>query len=91
MLIVDEYQDVNPVQEALIQELAKSNANLCVVEMMIKRFISGGGGDVRYIQNFAKRYDNVIYIKLEDNFRSTPAVVDAALKCITNNKIDWQK
>lgn len=90
-LIVDEYQDVNPVQEALIQELAKSKANLCVVGDDDQTIYQWRGGDVRYIQNFAQRYEDVSYIKLEDNFRSSPAVVDAALKCITNNQQRLEK
>lgn len=84
-LVVDEYQDVNPVQEELINELSMSGCNLCVVGDDDQTIYQWRGGDVRYIQTFKKRYNNVTYIKLEDNFRSTPGIVDAALKCISNN------
>lgn len=84
-LIVDEYQDVNPIQEELIQQLAKAGANICVVGDDDQTIYQWRGGDVTYIQNFQSRYKDVKYIKLEDNFRSTSGVVDTALKCITNN------
>lgn len=84
-LIVDEYQDVNPIQEELIVQLSKSNCNICVVGDDDQTIYQWRGGDVTYIQNFQKRYKDVTYIKLEDNFRSTTGVVNVALKCITNN------
>lgn len=84
-LVVDEYQDVNPIQEELINNLGKSKANICVVGDDDQTIYQWRGGDVRYIQNFQKRYKNVKYIKLEDNFRSSKGIIDSALKCITNN------
>lgn len=84
-LIVDEYQDVNPIQEELIVQLSKSGCNVCVVGDDDQTIYQWRGGDVTYIQNFQSRYKDVTYIKLEDNFRSTTGVVDVALKCITNN------
>lgn len=90
-LIVDEYQDVNPIQEALIKELSFSGCNMCVVGDDDQTIYQWRGGDVRYIQQFTQRYKDVTYIKLEDNFRSTPGIVDAALKCITNNTLRLPK
>ncbi|MGC6413322.1 MAG: ATP-dependent helicase [Bacteroidia bacterium] len=84
-LVVDEYQDVNPIQEELIQQLAKAGANVCVVGDDDQTIYQWRGGNVTYIQNFQTRYKDVKYIKLEDNFRSTSGVVGTALKCITNN------
>ena len=84
-LIVDEYQDVNPIQEELIVQLSKSNCNICVVGDDDQTIYQWRGGDVTYIQNFQNRYKDVTYLKLEDNFRSTTGVGDVALKCITNN------
>ena len=84
-LIVDEYQDVNPIQEELIAELSKSNCNLCVVGDDDQTIYQWRGGNVTYIQKFKERYNNVEYIKLEDNFRSSTGIIDTALKCITNN------
>ena len=84
-LIVDEYQDVNPIQEELIVQLSKSNCNICVVGDDDQTIYQWRGGDVTYIQKFQQRYKDVTYIKLEDNFRSSTGIVDTALKCITNN------
>lgn len=84
-LIVDEYQDVNPIQEELIVQLSKSGCNICVVGDDDQTIYQWRGGDVTYIQKFQQRYKEVTYIKLEDNFRSSPGIIDVALKCITNN------
>lgn len=84
-LIVDEYQDVNPVQENLIEELSKSNCNICVVGDDDQTLYEWRLSDVKYIQQFKDRYKDVSYIKLEDNFRSSKGIIDSALKCITNN------
>lgn len=84
-LIVDEYQDVNPVQEEIIKRIYNFGANICVVGDDDQTIFQWRGSDVSYIQEFRNRYDNVEYIPLEDNFRSSKAVVDVALKCITNN------
>lgn len=84
-LIVDEYQDVNPVQEEIIKRIYQLGANICVVGDDDQTIFQWRGSDVSYIQEFRNRYDNVEYIPLEDNFRSSKAVVDVALKCITNN------
>lgn len=84
-LVVDEYQDVNPVQENLIEELSKSNCNICVVGDDDQTLYEWRLSDVKYIQQFKERYKDVSYIKLEDNFRSSKGIIDSALKCITNN------
>ncbi|MGQ1783880.1 ATP-dependent helicase [Saccharicrinis sp. GN24d3] len=84
-LIVDEYQDVNPIQEQLIVELSKTGSNVCVVGDDDQTIYQWRGGDVQYIQKFKDRYPNVEYIKLEDNFRSSEGVIDTAYKSISNN------
>lgn len=90
-LTVDEYQDVNPIQEQLVSELSKLNPNLCVVGDDDQTIYQWRGGDVRYIQDFKNKYPNVDYIKLEDNFRSTPGIIDAAQKSIKNNQVRLDK
>lgn len=77
---------MNPIQEAIVSEIYKLGANICVVGDDDQTIFQWRGSDVSYIQTFRDRYENVEYIKLEDNFRSTTAVVDVALKTITNNK-----
>lgn len=90
-LIIDEYQDVNPIQENLIVELSKSNCNICVVGDDDQTLYEWRLSDVRFIQHFKQRYPDVNYIKLEDNFRSSPGIIDVALKCITNNNFRLPK
>ncbi|MHA7844455.1 MAG: ATP-dependent DNA helicase [Winogradskyella sp.] len=84
-LIVDEYQDVNPIQEEIVKLFDEMNCNLCVVGDDDQTIFQWRGSDVNYIQGFQNRYDNVEYIKLEDNFRCSKGIIDVALNCITNN------
>jgi DNA helicase-2/ATP-dependent DNA helicase PcrA len=90
-LIVDEYQDVNPVQESIVRELYNLGANICVVGDDDQTIFQWRGSHISYIQQFAARYGNVHSVTLEDNFRSTNAVVDVAIKSITNNKVRLPK
>lgn len=90
-LIVDEYQDVNPVQESIVRELYKLGANVCVVGDDDQTIFQWRGSHINYIQQFTSRYDNVHSVTLEDNFRSTNAIVDVALKSITNNTVRLPK
>lgn len=85
-LIVDEYQDVNPIQEKIVENFDRLGANICVVGDDDQTIYQWRGGDVEIIQNFGKKYENVKSINLEDNFRSSEAIVDVALKVITNNE-----
>ncbi len=90
-LIVDEYQDVNPVQESIVRELYNLGANICVVGDDDQTIFQWRGSHINYIQKFTTRYDNVHSVTLEDNFRSTNAVVDVAIKSITNNTVRLPK
>ncbi|NER10041.1 DNA helicase-2 / ATP-dependent DNA helicase PcrA [Muriicola jejuensis] len=90
-LVVDEYQDVNPIQEQLIVELSKSNCNVCVVGDDDQTLYEWRLSDVKYIQQFKERYKDVSYIKLEDNFRSSKGIIDSALKCISHNALRLEK
>jgi len=84
-LIVDEYQDVNPVQEYIVNSLVQLGANICVVGDDDQTIYQWRGGDIKYIIDFQKRYNNVKPIQLGDNFRSSPAIVEIATKVISNN------
>lgn len=84
-LIVDEYQDVNPLQEQIVREFYNLGSNICVVGDDDQTIFQWRGSHINYIQEFTKRYDNVKSVILDDNFRSSNAIVDVALKCITNN------
>lgn len=84
-LIVDEYQDVNPIQEEIVKLFNEMGANICVVGDDDQTIFQWRGSDVSYIQTFKDRYPNVEYIRLEDNFRCSKGVIDVALNCIRNN------
>jgi DNA helicase-2/ATP-dependent DNA helicase PcrA len=85
-LTVDEYQDVNPIQEALIRQLHDLGANLCVVGDDDQNVYEWRGSDVRHIVDFAARYADVTQVPLELNFRSTPAVVEVARRVVEPNQ-----
>lgn len=84
-LVVDEYQDVNPLQEMLIQELHDLGANLCVVGDDDQTIYQWRSSDVRNIIEFSKRYSQVKQIRLDENFRSSKGVVYAARYVVEKN------
>ncbi|MBX7252884.1 MAG: ATP-dependent helicase, partial [Candidatus Promineofilum sp.] len=77
-VVVDEYQDVNPLQERLVRALHGLGANLCVVGDDDQTIYQWRGSEVDNIITFARRYPDVVQVRLNENFRSSPAVVDAA-------------
>jgi DNA helicase-2/ATP-dependent DNA helicase PcrA len=77
-LIVDEYQDVNPAQEALIQRLAGPKVNLVVVGDDDQAIYGWRGSDVGNITSFAQRYDDVATFSITENRRSRPTIVETA-------------
>ncbi len=81
-LIVDEYQDVNPLQELLIRELFDLCGNICVVGDDDQTIYPWRGSDVNNIITFAERYPRVETIPLNMNFRSSRSVVEAARQFI---------
>ena len=84
-LTVDEYQDINPIQERLIQQLKEFGANLCVVGDDDQTIYQFRGSDSKNILTFKERYGIKNYIVLDDNYRSTDGVVDVARRVISNN------
>ncbi len=74
-LVVDEYQDTNPVQEKLIERLCRFGANLCVVGDDDQTIYQWRGSAVSNILNFAGRRDGVHTETLDDNFRSSKGIV----------------
>jgi DNA helicase-2/ATP-dependent DNA helicase PcrA len=77
-LIVDEYQDVNPAQERLIQLLVAGGAELCVVGDDHQAIYQWRGSDVSNIVSFAERHQTVTAFKIETNRRSRPGIIEAA-------------
>jgi len=84
-LTVDEYQDVNPIQEFLIRQIHDLGANLCVVGDDDQNVYQWRGSDVRHIVEFSKRYPEVAQVPLTVNFRSSPAVVDVSREAVKVN------
>jgi DNA helicase-2/ATP-dependent DNA helicase PcrA len=75
-VVVDEYQDVNPLQERLVRGLVRFGANLCVVGDDDQTIYQWRGSQVSNIVNFADRYSGVRQVTLGDNFRSSQGVVE---------------
>lgn len=84
-VFVDEYQDTNKSQYELIKLLSKNNLNVCVVGDSDQSIYSWRGADTSNIQNFEKDFKNVKVIILEQNYRSTTKILDAANTLIKNN------
>lgn len=84
-LIVDEYQDVNPVQERLINQLHELGATLCVVGDDDQTIYQWRGSSIKQIVTFADRYSSVKQIRLADNFRSSAGIVGIAQAFIAQN------
>ena len=77
-VIVDEYQDVNPIQEHLIRLLSDCGAGLCVVGDDDQTIYQWRGSSVENIMTFGERYPSVKQIRLLDNFRSSKGIVETA-------------
>lgn len=84
-LHVDEYQDTNRAQYIFISLLAKASRNLCVIGDPDQSIYSFRGADVRNILDFQKEYNDATAITLEQNYRSTQQILDAADAIITAN------
>ena len=81
-VIVDEYQDVNPVQEAVVATLHALGASVCVVGDDDQTLYQWRGSDVDNILSFKARYPGVTQVQLEENFRSSEGVVAVASQFI---------
>lgn len=85
-ILVDEYQDTNAAQYQLIKLLAQRHRNLCVVGDASQAIYGFRGADFRNIVNFKKDYPEAKVFNLEQNYRSTQIILDAAQAVISDNK-----
>ena len=85
-ILVDEYQDTNNSQYLLINLLAQANRNLCVVGDDDQSIYKFRGANIGNILNFEDDYSDVQKITLDQNYRSTQNILDAANSVISNNK-----
>jgi DNA helicase-2/ATP-dependent DNA helicase PcrA len=84
-ILIDEYQDTNPVQYQIAKLLAAVHENLCVVGDDAQSIYSFRGATIENILQFQKDYDDVKLVKLEQNYRSSQSIIGVANHVIKNN------
>jgi DNA helicase-2/ATP-dependent DNA helicase PcrA len=90
-ILVDEYQDTNFSQYVIVKQLAARHENICVVGDDAQSIYSFRGANIQNILNFEKDYPDVKKLFLEQNYRSTQNIVNAANSVISNNKDQFEK
>ena len=89
--IVDEYQDTNLTQGQIVDLMSSKEGNLCVVGDPDQSIYKFRGAQISIINDFAKNHRNTKIIKLEENYRSTPQILEAANVVIANNPQNYDK
>jgi len=84
-VLIDEYQDTNAAQYAIVKYLVNSEKNICVVGDDWQSIYSWRGADFKNILNFERDFPGALVVKLEQNYRSTSSILEAAHNVITKN------
>lgn len=90
-ILIDEYQDTNAAQYAIVKLLVNKEENICVVGDDWQSIYSWRGADYKNILNFERDFKGATVIKLEQNYRSTGNILEAAGKVISKNKSRTEK
>ena len=84
-LLVDEYQDTSGIQERILAALARDHKSICVVGDDDQSIYAWRGAEIAHILDFARRWPGAKVVKLEENYRSTPEIIQAANLLIERN------
>ena len=85
-ILIDEYQDTNKAQDKIVKQISMKHNNVCIVGDDSQSIYSFRGDNINNMLDFKKFYKNVTEFKLEQNYRSTQNIVNAANSLIAYNK-----
>lgn len=90
-VLVDEFQDTNPIQYEIVKRLTEKHGNICVVGDPDQSIYSFRGAEIGNIMSFPQDFPGTTVIKLETNYRSTSTILEFAQKCISFNEYRYEK
>ncbi len=90
-VLVDEYQDTNHIQDALVDLLVSEHRNLMVVGDDAQSIYSWRGADMKHILDFPKKYPDARVLKIETNYRSVPEILELSNAALKENRFQFDK